>query len=117
MTAILVTGGAGFIGSHTCKALRRAGFIPVTYDNLSRGNPEAVKWGPLEIGDLADRERLRTTIARHRPVAVVHFAALAPSIRRFAPHIWSLTTPLSVVVWAMATPPVSKPMIANELKA
>ncbi|MFZ1921016.1 MAG: NAD-dependent epimerase/dehydratase family protein, partial [Xanthobacteraceae bacterium] len=77
MTAILVTGGAGFIGSHTCKALREAGFTPVTYDNLSRGNPEAVKWGPLEVGDLADRARLREVVARHQPTAVVHFAALA----------------------------------------
>ena len=45
MTSILVTGGAGFIGSHTCKALRSAGFDPITYDNLTRGNPESVKWG------------------------------------------------------------------------
>ena len=77
MTSILVTGGAGFIGSHTCKHLRQAGFTPVTYDNLSRGNAEAVKWGPLEVGDLADRARLREVVARHRPAAVVHFAALA----------------------------------------
>lgn len=77
MNSILVTGGAGFIGSHTCKVLRRAGFTPVTYDNLSRGNPEAVKWGPLEVGDLADRGRLTEVVARHRPAAVVHFAALA----------------------------------------
>lgn len=77
MTTILVTGGAGFIGSHTCKALRRAGFTPVAYDNLCRGNAEAVKWGPLEVGDLFDRERLREVMARHRPAAVVHFAAFA----------------------------------------
>jgi UDP-arabinose 4-epimerase len=77
MTSVLVTGGAGFIGSHTCKALRKAGFTPVTYDNLSRGNGEAVKWGPLEVGDLTDRARLRETVARHHPAAVVHFAALA----------------------------------------
>ena len=77
MATILVTGGAGYIGSHTCKALRRAGFAPIAYDNLSRGNAEAVKWGPLEIGDLADRARLREVMARHRPAAVVHFAALA----------------------------------------
>jgi UDP-glucose-4-epimerase GalE len=77
MTAVLVTGGAGYIGSHTCKALRRAGFDPVTYDNLSRGNPEAVQWGALERGELADDSRLRDTLARHRVAAVVHFAALA----------------------------------------
>ena len=48
-TSILVTGGAGYIGSHTCKALRQAGFAPVAYDNLSRGNAEAVKWGELVV--------------------------------------------------------------------
>jgi UDP-glucose-4-epimerase GalE len=77
MKCVLVTGGAGYIGSHTCKALRRAGFTPVTYDNLARGNAESVKWGPLEAGDLADGSRLRDVLARHRPAAVVHFAALA----------------------------------------
>jgi UDP-arabinose 4-epimerase len=77
MTTILVTGGAGYIGSHTCKALRAAGLSPVVYDNLSRGNSEAVKWGALEIGELADGARLREALTRHRPAAVVHFAALA----------------------------------------
>lgn len=77
MTSILVTGGAGYIGSHTCKALRRAGFHPITYDNLARGNPESVKWGALEVGDLTDKGRLREVLARYRPAAVVHFAALA----------------------------------------
>jgi UDP-arabinose 4-epimerase len=77
MTNVLVTGGAGYIGSHTCKALHAAGFKPVTFDNLKRGNIEAVKWGPLETGELADGARLREVIARHRPVAVIHFAALA----------------------------------------
>jgi UDP-arabinose 4-epimerase len=77
MTTILVTGGAGFIGSHTCKALHTAGFTPIAYDNLSRGNPEAVKWGALEIGELTDGSRLREVLTRYRPAAVVHFAALA----------------------------------------
>lgn len=77
MTQILVTGGAGFIGSHTCKVLAQAGFLPVTYDNLCRGHAEAVKWGPLEIGDIADRNRLDEVIARYRPVAAIHFAAYA----------------------------------------
>jgi len=76
MTSILVTGGAGYIGSHTCKALRRAGFDPIAYDNLSRGNPESVKWGVLEVGDLTDQMKLRETLARYRPAAVIHFAAL-----------------------------------------
>jgi UDP-glucose-4-epimerase GalE len=74
---ILVTGGAGYIGSHACKALHKAGFIPVTYDNLSVGHSEAVKWGPLIIGDLKDKRLLLQTIQMHRPLAVLHFAANA----------------------------------------
>ena len=73
---ILVTGGAGYIGSHTCKALARAGYTPVTYDNLCSGNREAVKWGPLEIGDIRDRARLNEVMNRYQPVAIMHFAAL-----------------------------------------
>ena len=72
---VLVTGGAGFVGSHTCKALARAGFLPVTYDNLSNGVVEAVKWGPLETGNLHDEARLAAVVARHKPVGVLHFAA------------------------------------------
>src|SRR6266567_4517383 len=52
--SILVTGGAGYVGSHACKALASAGYIPVVYDNLSRGHREAVRWGPLVDGDLRD---------------------------------------------------------------
>ena len=58
MATILVTGGAGYIGSHACKALARAGHTPVTYDNLSRGFAHAVKWGPFEQGDILDADRL-----------------------------------------------------------
>ena len=75
--SVLVTGGAGYIGSHACKALADAGFTPVAYDNLSRGHDWAVKWGPLERGDLADSERLCDAIRTHRPIAVMHFAAFA----------------------------------------
>jgi UDP-glucose-4-epimerase GalE len=74
---ILVTGGAGFIGSHACKALAQAGYLPVTYDNLSRGHREAVKWGPLEVGDIADVSRVRDVLELHQPAAVMHFAAYA----------------------------------------
>ena len=56
--SILVTGGAGYVGSHACKALAGAGYRPVVYDNLSRGHRDAVKWGPLVEGDLHDRDRL-----------------------------------------------------------
>lgn len=74
---ILVTGGAGYIGSHACKALAASGFEPVAYDNLSRGNRWAVKWGPLEVGDIADKARLREVIERYQPAAAIHFAAYA----------------------------------------
>ena len=74
---ILVTGGAGYIGSHACQALAEAGYLPVTYDNLSIGNRWAVRWGPLEIGDIQDAARLHEAFLRHTPVGVLHFAALA----------------------------------------
>ena len=74
---VLVTGGAGYVGSHACKALARAGYVPVVYDNLSRGHAWAVKWGPLEHGDLLNPARLAAVIGKHRPFAVLHFAALA----------------------------------------
>jgi UDP-glucose 4-epimerase len=74
---VLVTGGAGYIGSHACKALRRAGYLPVTFDNLSTGWRDAVKFGPFEQGDLRDRARLDAVFAAHKPVAVMHFAALS----------------------------------------
>lgn len=77
MSTVLVTGGAGYIGSHACKALVRAGFVPVTYDNLVTGWQDAVKFGPFEKGDLSDRARLDEVFARHQPVAVMHFAALS----------------------------------------
>lgn len=74
---LVVTGGAGFIGSHTAKALSRAGFTPVVYDNLSTGHPDAVRWGPLVRGDIRDDERLGAVLDYYKPVAVVHFAAAA----------------------------------------
>lgn len=74
---VLVTGGAGYIGSHTCKALAEAGFEPVVYDGLQRGNRWAVRWGPLEEGDLLDEDRLRDVLRTYRPAGVIHFAAFA----------------------------------------
>ena len=77
MKTVLVTGGAGYIGSHACKALKAAGYLPVTYDNLVTGWKDAVKFGPFEQGDLLDRSRLDEVFAKHRPSAVMHFAALS----------------------------------------
>jgi UDP-arabinose 4-epimerase len=74
---VLVTGGAGYIGAHACKALAQAGFEPVSVDNLSRGFDELVKFGPLERGDIRDRSFLSRVFERYSPVGVLHFAALA----------------------------------------
>lgn len=77
MANILVTGGAGYIGSHACKALAAAGYTPVTFDNLSTGWEDSVKFGPFEQGDLLDRARLDAVFAQYKPQAVMHFAALS----------------------------------------
>ena len=74
---ILVTGGAGFIGSHVCKRLRGDGFLPIAYDNLSTGNRRAVRWGPLVDADIADMAAFVETCERYRPEALIHFAAAA----------------------------------------
>jgi UDP-arabinose 4-epimerase len=74
---ILVTGGAGYIGSHTCKALAAAGYLPVVLDNLSTGHRWAVKWGPLVVADIADRSRVRSVVKELGIEAVIHFAAHA----------------------------------------
>lgn len=73
---VLVVGGAGYIGSHTCLELANKGFEPVVYDNLSNGHEEFVKWGVLEKGDIRDRQRLDEVLARHKPRAILHFAAM-----------------------------------------
>lgn len=77
MKHVLVTGGAGYIGSHACKALRAAGFVPVTFDNLGTGWKDAVKFGPFVQGDLLDRGAIDAAFAKYAPVAVMHFAALS----------------------------------------
>lgn len=74
---VLVTGGAGYIGSHACKALAKAGYVPVTLDNLSTGWADAVRFGPLVRADLTDRASLDAAFAEHKPIAVLHFAALS----------------------------------------
>jgi UDP-arabinose 4-epimerase len=77
MKNILVTGGAGYIGSHACKVLKENGYNPITYDNLCLGNKDFVKWGPLVIGDTHDSEKVAATIKEYNIDAVIHFAAFA----------------------------------------
>jgi UDP-arabinose 4-epimerase len=74
---ILVVGGAGYIGSHTCKRLKAEGYIPVTLDNLSEGHDWAVKYGPLEIGEAGDVDFVSSVIAKYKISGVLHFAANA----------------------------------------
>lgn len=77
MAKVLVTGGAGYIGAHACKALAQAGYTPVAFDNLSTGHRAAVKFGPLVEGDLLNRAAIDVALAEHAPIAVMHFAALS----------------------------------------
>jgi len=75
--AVLITGGAGYVGSHTCKALAASGYLPVTLDNLIYGHPWAVQWGPFIEGDITDALVLDQIFSDYRPKAVIHFAAYA----------------------------------------
>lgn len=75
--AILVTGGAGYIGSHTCKLLRQKSYLPVTLDNLVHGHESFVNWGPLVVGDIIDDVVLDRIFSKYAPAAVIHFAAYA----------------------------------------
>ena len=77
MKKILITGGAGYIGSHACKLIAASGYEPICFDNLSTGHADFVKWGPLVIGDLLDIELLTKVLRLHQPSAVIHFAASA----------------------------------------
>ncbi|TGQ47745.1 UDP-glucose 4-epimerase GalE [Mesorhizobium sp. M00.F.Ca.ET.216.01.1.1] len=77
MKTVLVTGGAGYIGSHCCKAFTQSGWSVVTYDNLSRGWRDAVKWGPLVEGDISDAAAVAAALHQYRPDVVAHFAAYA----------------------------------------
>jgi UDP-glucose-4-epimerase GalE len=75
--SILVVGGAGYIGSHVCKELRKSGYHPVCYDNLIYGHEQAVKWGPFERGDILDQERLNKIFTTYKIEGVIHLAAFA----------------------------------------
>jgi UDP-arabinose 4-epimerase len=75
--AILVTGGAGYVGAHACKALHRSGYTPVVFDNLSTGHQSFVRWGPLVQGDIRDAEAVLAAIRSHQAEAILHFAASA----------------------------------------
>jgi UDP-arabinose 4-epimerase len=74
---IFVTGGAGYVGAHCCKAFAQAGWDVISFDNLSRGWREFVRWGPLIEGDILDREALANALRKAKPDAVAHFAGLA----------------------------------------
>src|SRR5262249_40946047 len=77
MPNILVTGGAGYVGSHACKAPAANGLIPIAHDHLVPGHDWAVKWGPLVRGDILDRDSLDDVFRLYQPAAVLHFAAFA----------------------------------------
>jgi UDP-arabinose 4-epimerase len=75
MPRVLVTGGAGYIGSHACKALAASGYEPVVYDSLELGHDWAVRWGPIERGCILDTDQLAETMIRYKIESVMHFAA------------------------------------------
>jgi UDP-glucose-4-epimerase GalE len=74
---VLITGGAGYVGSHTCKALGAGGYVPVTLDNLACGHTWAVRWGPFVKGDILDVSVMDQAFSEYKPQAVIHFAAYA----------------------------------------
>ncbi|MAK61512.1 MAG: UDP-glucose 4-epimerase GalE [Ponticaulis sp.] len=85
---ILVTGGAGYIGSHTCLALAEAGYTPIVFDNLSNGHREFAQWGPFVEGDIRDEVALKQVMDEYSPIGVIHFAALievGESVKRPGP--------------------------------
>jgi UDP-glucose-4-epimerase GalE len=100
---VLVTGGAGYIGSHVCKALAEQGFLPICYDTLEEGHRWAVRWGPLERGDIGDGARLDEVFARHRPRAVVHLAGyieVGESVREPARYLHNNAAKTAVLIAA-----------------
>ena len=111
MSAILVTGGAGYVGSHAAKALRRAGYDVVIYDDLSAGHRAAALGNPLVEGDIHDVARLRETLRAHRVDAVMHFAAWAlvgDSVRDPRGYYWNNVTGTLAVLEAMVAESVDR---------
>ena len=89
MNTVLVTGGAGYVGSHCCKAFAEAGWNVVVFDDLRRGCREAVKWGPLIEGDVANADAIGAALKQHRPDLVGHFAAYASVKESISkPHVY-----------------------------
>jgi len=100
-----VTGGAGYIGSHAAKALHRAGYTVVVFDNLIAGHREAVKYGTLVSGDVTDAAAVRDALRRHAIVAVMHFAAfldVGESVREPAKYYRNNVVGALTVLEAMA---------------
>jgi len=98
---VLVTGGAGYIGSHVCKALADSGFTPVCYDTLEKGHRWAVRWGPLERGDIGDGARLDEVFVRHKPRAIVHLAGyieVGESVREPERYLHNNATKTAVLI-------------------
>ena len=77
MRSVLITGGAGYVGAHTCKALSRAGYLPLVIDNLSTGHTSFVRWGPLIEADIRDAAAIASALRSYQVDAVLHFAASA----------------------------------------
>lgn len=77
MLKVIVFGGAGYIGSHTCKELKKNGYEPIAFDNLSEGHAEFVKWGELIEGDIRSPADIEAALDRVQPAAAIHFAAHA----------------------------------------
>jgi UDP-glucose-4-epimerase GalE len=101
--AVLVTGGAGYIGSHVSKALADSGLTPVCYDTLEKGHEWAVRWGPLEQGDIGDADRLDELFARYKPRAIIHMAGYAEvgeSVRQPGRYMHNNVTKTGVLVEA-----------------
>lgn len=103
--SVLVAGGAGYIGSHVCKALAESGATPICYDTLEKGHDWAVRWGPLERGDIGDAARLAEVFRRHRPCAVIHLAGyieVGESVRLPERYLHNNATKTRVLIEAAA---------------